>query len=387
MTGQYPEIDSANQLAGYTAAVERIYDAATEPELWPLALQAIASCFGDVGANLTYRRDDGRFGVIVSPALMEGTEEYARGWAHRDLRAKRISERSSLVVKSVVTDLDLVTPEEMASDPFYTEFLAKRGLKWFAVTNISPDPYVDAGLSVQRSLDKQPFSAAESEMLDRLGRHTEKSLGLSIKVLDAQAENLGLRETLGRMGAGVFVLDAQRRVVYANAMAYRLVGDGLILVDDQLICTASTDADAFKARLSAACLGEAASMDEPRALLIPRADETRPLATYILPMRQAGALLSDQMFTRARAILLIFATGMAEAADPALVRDIFGVSLGEARVAALIASGRSPRDISTTLNITEESVRTVLKRVFGKVGVSRQSELTALIARLALVPR
>jgi len=38
----------------------------------------------------------------------------------------------------------------------------------------------------------------------------------------------------------------------------------------------------------------------------------------------------------------------------------------------------------TCLGITEETARTALKRVFAKVGVSRQSELAALLTKLVL---
>jgi DNA-binding CsgD family transcriptional regulator len=71
-------------------------------------------------------------------------------------------------------------------------------------------------------------------------------------------------------------------------------------------------------------------------------------------------------------------------ADPALVRDVLGLTLGEARVAALVGSGLSPRDASEKLGIMEETARTALKRVFSKVGISRQSELSALLTKLVL---
>jgi DNA-binding CsgD family transcriptional regulator len=44
----------------------------------------------------------------------------------------------------------------------------------------------------------------------------------------------------------------------------------------------------------------------------------------------------------------------------------------------------SPRQVSEQRGITTETTRTVLKRVYGKVGVSRQNELTAMLGRLAL---
>jgi DNA-binding CsgD family transcriptional regulator len=59
-------------------------------------------------------------------------------------------------------------------------------------------------------------------------------------------------------------------------------------------------------------------------------------------------------------------------------------ALGEARVASLVGSGVRPREVAARLGIAEETVRTVLKRVFVKAGVSRQSELAALMTRLVL---
>jgi len=73
-----------------------------------------------------------------------------------------------------------------------------------------------------------------------------------------------------------------------------------------------------------------------------------------------------------------------EPADPALVRDVFGLTLGEARVAALVGSGVALEDTAARLGVGKETVRTMLKSVFRKLGVSRQAELVALLARMML---
>jgi DNA-binding CsgD family transcriptional regulator len=64
---------------------------------------------------------------------------------------------------------------------------------------------------------------------------------------------------------------------------------------------------------------------------------------------------------------------------------MLGLTLGEARIAAHIGSGLAPRETAARLGITEGATRTTLKRVFSKLGVSRQSELAVLLTRL--VPR
>jgi DNA-binding CsgD family transcriptional regulator len=93
---------------------------------------------------------------------------------------------------------------------------------------------------------------------------------------------------------------------------------------------------------------------------------------------------AERFLTFARAIVLAIDSDADRPADPAVVRDVLGLTLGEARVAALVGSGRSPRAAAEQLGLTEETTRTALKRVFAKTGVSRQSELASLLAKLAL---
>ena len=90
------------------------------------------------------------------------------------------------------------------------------------------------------------------------------------------------------------------------------------------------------------------------------------------------------MLARARGLVLLVDACAGGAPDPALVRDILGLTLGEARVAALVGSGLAPRAAAEKLGIAESTARTVLKRVFAKAGVSRQSELVALFGKRSL---
>jgi DNA-binding CsgD family transcriptional regulator len=104
---------------------------------------------------------------------------------------------------------------------------------------------------------------------------------------------------------------------------------------------------------------------------------------YVLPIATRMRAV-EQFLTHTRAIVLVIDPKADDPADPALVRDLLGLTLGEARVAALVGSGLPPREAAARLGIGEETARTALKRVFSKVGVSRQSELTALLTKLVL---
>ena len=108
-----------------------------------------------------------------------------------------------------------------------------------------------------------------------------------------------------------------------------------------------------------------------------------PLVVYFIPISKP-ARLADQILPQTRAIVLAIEPKVGEPADPALVRDLLGVTLGEARVAALIGAGIPPRETAQRLGIAEETARNLLKRVFSKAGVSRQSELAALLGRIVV---
>lgn len=82
-----------------------------------------------------------------------------------------------MTTTDAVTDRDFVSEEKMATHPFYTEFLARFGLRHFAGVNVLPDPHVQVALTVQRAAGKPPFSDAELARFKWIGRHAEQSCG------------------------------------------------------------------------------------------------------------------------------------------------------------------------------------------------------------------
>ena len=127
-----------------------------------------------------------------------------------------------------------------------------------------------------------------------------------------------------------------------------------------------------------------AAYTNPHPILLRFITSNDYVAVYVLPVELPSGPI-DSFLTNARAIILAVSSAANRPPDVTLVRDILGVTLGEARVAALIGSGFRPREAANKLGITEGTARTTLKRVFAKVGVyQRQSELAALLSRLTL---
>lgn len=367
----------------FSDAVEAIYRATAAPGLWPQALDAIADCFGDVGANLLYQPDEWNVALISSPRIERSRREYETGWWKRDIRIVRAVEREYLSRRDAWSDQDLVSEAEIESHPYYAEFLASHGLRWSASINLSPDPHAVAGLAVQRASDRPPYSESELALLTRLARHVENALRLGIRLMRAEAAQFALGEALARLDAGVFLVDSLGRATAANSSADRLLANELMLVDGRL---SPRVGDRALARAIEEVVGreETRELPDPYPVVLHGVGEDGFHVAYVLPVPSHEKDPFAPLLADVGALVLVLRSHPGEPPDPTLVRDLLDLTLAEARVASLVGMGLPPREAAGRLGITEQTTRTTLKRIFWKTGVSRQSELAALLTRLTV---
>src|SRR5690606_12180941 len=101
-----------------------------------------------------------------------------------------------------------------------------------------------------------------------------------------------------------------------------------------------------------------------------------PLLVYAFPL--PGSLPGP-----AGCVLAIVLDLESRTAPPAShVRQAFGLTEAQSRVAALLAAGADLDTAAAALGISRETVRGHLRAVHAKTGVRRRSELVALIGRL-----
>jgi DNA-binding CsgD family transcriptional regulator len=352
-------------------AFDSIYEAALDPHHWPRALQAIADCFGDIGTVLMFGRDDGSMGTIVSASLTAAQEDYDSHWHLHDLRVARAVERGLLLKSDAITDRHVVSKEETESHPIYTDFLAKHGLGWCAAITVLPHPRNPVFISVQRPKSKPPYSEDELEILVRIGRHLENALRVGIRLLQAESRNKSLIELFSALDYGVLILDARHDVVFKNALAQRALLNGFSL--RPLLAGNRTFAE-IECTTRALLAGEMPDAHRPIGPIRIDRPNDRPFLVYVMPIAVGGG----------DSVLSMFDSAMSIGPNPALLRDALGLTLSEAKVAALVGAGTAPQKAADQLGLAEDTVRKTLKTIFSKVGVTRQSELVALLARMHL---
>jgi PAS domain S-box-containing protein len=176
-----------------------------------------------------------------------------------------------------------------------------------------------------------------------------------------------------QIGMPATILRQDGRVVLTNPL-FKELQSQFVLRDDQIEVADRTANEFFKQELASLDRRNHGKIVYPSPVLA--ASGYPPLIFHLLPM--------EGSFESTLGILVVTTLDALGVPLTDLVERLFALAPAEARVAALIGAGLSPRQAAEKLGISEGNVRTTLKRVFTKVGVSRQSELAVLLTKLTL---
>ena len=364
-------------LRRFDGAVHAIYEAAIAPEKWPDALSRIGAMFDAEGAVIIFYRENEPADFISCPEMDSIVEVYqAGGWWKKDLHAQRAL---SLRLDSgdVFHDALVATPDEMETHPIYVDFFRNVGLGWLMSCVLLPDLDMLIGLSVPRAKAKGSFEAAEIEMLGHLGRHVEQALRVSLRITSLEAENETLFAAIDSVDACLFGLDDENRVTVANGAAMKSRDNYFLDGDDQLVPQAEDERDRLRATLAAASVPTSEIAPSP---CVVTGRDRRRMALWAIPVSDASR--SGAGFGSARVLVFGTALDRNHAIDPTVLRDVFKLSLGEARLASLLGAGIEMREAAERLGVTEGTARVVLKRVFRKLGINRQAQLIQQLSNL-----
>jgi DNA-binding CsgD family transcriptional regulator len=279
----------------------------------------------------------------------------------------------------------MVTEEESTSHPFFTDFLVPHGMGRLAATGLAPARGTPVFLSTHRFIDRPRFTDSELVLLAHIGRHVENALRLGIRLIAADVAKIVLGDALACLGAAVFLVDSLGRVVFMNVRGEALLGDALVLTGKRLSARVGTSTSAFEETLNLAISNLAGTARvRPRPIILHGNDPTEFFAAYIQPVPVLVESSPALMFSDVKAAVVVMSSRASDPPDPSLVRDLLGVTLSEARLAALVGSGITPRQAADQLGVAEETARSALKRVFEKTGITRQSQLAGLLGRLVM---
>ena len=186
--------------------------------------------------------------------------------------------------------------------------------------------------------------------------------------------------TLDKLNRGVVLLDARGRVGFANRAA-RLIAsrrDGVRLHRARLVFDDPSAQSTFDSLLRST--GPAARCSAVLRVKGPQA----PSAYRVLVSRLDDACDPESEAGVGFCVFIYQPNGGQQALPTTVLRELYGLSGAEARLANELFTGRCLTSAAVNCGVRHSTARSVLKSVFAKCEVSSQSELLLL---LSLGPR
>lgn len=348
--------------------------AALDPSAWPGIMEGVCRAAGATGAVLL-QGDVRTPDVPMTAGVAALVGNYFRdGWhtAARDLRVRGVP--LLLSGEAVVTDQDLVKPEEIEREAYYNECLRPFGFRWFAGIGFLAESALWV-LCLQRTIREGPFEPEDKRVLAALSPALTEAATVSAAI--GRSVVSGVANALGALAQGALVLDRSGHVIDGNAAAERIFDDDIRVAHRRLILRdpkARTGLDALIDRLRTV----PDAPGPPTATVAVRRVGKAPALIRVLPVPPAART----PFLGARAVLTLTDLGDRPRPQATILSAAFGLTPAEARLAALVATGASPEQAAAELQLSRDTVRNQLKAVFAKTDTHRQAELVALLSRL-----
>jgi len=185
-----------------------------------------------------------------------------------------------------------------------------------------------------------------------------------------------IRPALDMLELAMIALQQGGRIAFANRAAKELLKDGHGLLNRN---GTLAGCDQHVQKVLDLLLADGAH-GRSRAALLSRARRIR-LYGLIMPVARAG----DASASRPLSVLLIFDAKRPTVWTPSLMRDAFGLTGAESRLAHALACGKTLGQHALEAKVSLSTVRSQLRHILQKTHTRRQTELLSVLARLPAV--
>jgi len=375
-------------------AFERIlaalHEAALDPARWPSASALIDETLGTHGNTLACgdgeAEEDYRTYFLWICHRGQRRQDLERLWLETlyplDERAPRLR-RLPFCRLSLITD-------------FYTEEERKTSEAYNALQTVAhAGNAIDVRLDGTRGsrilweiddpLDGEGWSSAQRDTIRRLLPHIRQTVHVQQTLGRADALSATLTEMLDYSGVGVIQLDARGRIAAANdrAQAVQRAGDGLFDEGGSLFARRPEEQARVQALLARA-LPPFGAQGAGGSTTVSRLGGPPPLVLHVHPVGPQG---TDFQAWPVAALGLVVDPANGTAIDPAAAAGALGLTRMEGRVAVLLAQGVTVQQIAAATGRKESTIRSHVKHMFAKHGLSRQAELVRLVQSVAASPQ
>jgi DNA-binding CsgD family transcriptional regulator len=350
--------------------VDRIYECAFVPDLWPEILAELAQLGGALSGWLCISNGN----VIGWAASSEEARADLRplmesGWIPRSQRFNRQlrAKQTGFIPDTALYD----SLEEMRNDPAYRDMLYPRGMGWASGTAIALPTGDDMLIALERAYDQGSASSAELAALNAVHSHLARASFVAARLRLERAR--AATQILVLLGIPALVFAENGKVLAANQLIEAL-SDFILWGATDRIALRDAGADA----LLRAAIATVDRDDTPSVRSFPIRNSDSAMIAHVVPIRGSAR----DIFSRCAAMLMLTPVTRPEAPSVELIRSLFDLTPAEARIARGLAAGQTVKDLAADSGTSANTVRTHVNAVLTKTGYSRQSDVVALLSGL-----
>ena len=356
--------------ASQTSALDYLRDAASDADFWPNALALVSSAFGGVGAACFATNDQAggvEWAFIHGPAASQ-TSRYIEHYAPLDLFLPRLREFAPGKWMSMG---ECLSKRALQRSEWYQDFMRASHVADVVgaqVCNIG-HRRIYFGVHFDRVSTGWRRDAGLSLLSDRIRIAAETWQGSRSLALNASLGTWSIDQSADAL----FVVCDGGRVVEMNRAAEHLLARSPVLTVERGRLSAPDAADAE----SLLALMAAAESDVPgrpgRRTLIGAAQGRRGLMLTGSPLPDA--------WPQSGLVVLRATDLFADTVETGDLRQVFGLSPAEDRLARALLRGRTLQEMAAEFGVSLPTLRVQVRSVFRKCGVKRQVDLVRVLLR------
>jgi len=362
--------------------IGEIYDAALDPVLWPAVLERVCTymsgCTAIIHSQNLVSKSGNRY------YSWGDDREYTRLYFEKYIMMNPFATGILLMgIGEITSCYDIVPYSEAVETRFYKEWMQPQGYSDSINAILEQSTVNFAAFSVVRAERQGFFDQAARQQMGLIVPHVRRSVLIGNVIDLHQAEAATLVDTFSGLAAGVFIVDANARIVHANASGHAMLAEGSLL-RMQGGKLAANDADAEHALhnvFAAASSGDAAVGVRGIALPLTARDGEQYVA-HVLPLTSGARRQAGIVYAATTAVFVNKAAPNLRS-PMETVAKLYKLTPSELRVLlAVVEIGGLPA-VADVLGISRETAKTHLNNVFAKTGTNRQADLVKLIAGYA----
>ncbi|GAN90535.1 transcriptional regulator LuxR [Gluconobacter frateurii M-2] len=296
---------------------------------------------------------------------------YYNYWKNKSPLSENYS-KIDLTSGFIYKDDQFLSENEIDHIPFYQDFLRVFGVRRIHNVLFKTDVGHRFILSVQSpiGMDNKDSEKIKQNMI-KVTPHIINSVELSIN-FNRKSKSIRIFENLfEEIPYGVAILNENNTVIHANRILLNMENDGIFIKDGKI----RTKYNSYNKNIE--------------KIISQNSSINKVFKIYC----ESGKILYGKIIilekdldtsTNGSTKMIVFSIQNVGLKTEAVLRDLF-LTKSQAKIACLIANGKSVKDSALEMKISEGTARQMVKEIFSRIGINSQSQLTAFVKNISLI--